>query len=160
MGLGAKNGGVFHDSDCERVYQKSLSEFTDLANPYYQKLYSYNILPSQQKFVQDVQAKEEKHLLYANSGLYSLEMEIEVFSTKYAAYNKCLQADQYLKYIIAQTQSIIENSKKNIEEEKVRLENKLTKDKENLVNDLKQQQADFFNSSSSIYQQTLNNNIF
>lgn len=157
MGLGAKNGGVFHDSDCERVYQKSLSEFTDLANPYYQKLYSYNILPSQQKFVQDVQAKEEKHLLYANSGLYSLEMEIEVFSTKYAAYNKCLQADQYLKYIIAQTQSIIENSKKNIEEEKVRLENKLTKDKENLVNDLKQQQADFFNSSSSIYQQTLNN---
>ena len=84
-------------------------------------------------------------------------MEIEVFSTKYAAYNKCLQADQYLKYIIAQTQSIIENSKKNIEEEKVRLENKLTKDKENLVNDLKQQQADFFNSSSSIYQQTLNN---
>jgi predicted P-loop ATPase len=33
----------------------------------------------------------------------------------------------------------------------------LTKDKENLVNDLKQQQADFFNSSSSIYQQTLNN---
>jgi hypothetical protein len=102
MGLGAKNGGVFHDSDCERVYQKSLSEFTDLANPYYQKLYSYNILPSQQKFVQDVQAKEEKHLLYANSGLYSLEMEIEVFSTKYAAYNKCLQADQYLKYIIVQ----------------------------------------------------------
>lgn len=118
MGLGSKTSGLFQEPDYERVYQKSLAEFTDASNPYYQQLYTYNILPTQQKLAQELQSKEERNLLYANSGLYSLESEIEVFSTKYAAYNKCVQADQYLQHIISQTQSIIEDSKKTIEQEK------------------------------------------
>ncbi|HEM6346789.1 TPA: dynamin family protein [Streptococcus suis] len=159
MGLGSKTSGHFQEPDYERVYQKSLAEFTDASNPYYQQLYTYNILPTQQKLAQELQSKGEGNLLYANSGLYSLESEIEVFSTKYAAYNKCVQADQYLQYIISQTQSIIEDSKNTIEQEKDRLEKKLEKDKQALVNDLKRQQADFFNSSSTVYQQNLSEKV-
>lgn len=159
MGLGAKTNGYFQESDYERVYRKNIAEFSDPSNPYYQQLYQYNILPSQQKREQNQQAEQVGDLLYANSGLFSLESEIEVFGTKYAAYNKCLQADRYLKQIITQTQQIIQQSKRRIEQEKQRLEKKLEEEKQALLEELAQQQTAFYRESAIEYRQKMSEQV-
>ncbi len=122
MGLGSKTRGNFEKNVLKTTYNEKKDRFSNRNNSAYCKLYLYNILPNQIKQRSVREALEEPNLIYANSGLYSVEKEIEAFVTKYSAYNKCLQSHQYLEDIIKKTRNIIgkKTKEQREEEEKIR----------------------------------------
>ena len=77
----------------------------------YKTLYSFNILPGQIKKRADTLAAKQSDLVYANSGLFSIETEIENFAGKYSSYNKCNQSQLFLESIIQITESEIKGKK-------------------------------------------------
>lgn len=109
FGLGYKNNGHFLDSDESDTYERDVRDFDGSSNPKYTKrLYKFNILPEQikKKFEQGI--PENINAVYLNSGLYSIEKEIDTYATKYSAYNKCLQSCQYLDDVFAYISKQIE----------------------------------------------------
>ena len=89
MGLGAKVGGKFFDYVYEDIYDAQESRYKDPDNKHYRKLYMFNIMPSQLKKRADELAVAQSDLVFANSGLFTIEKQIEEFAGKYSAYNKC-----------------------------------------------------------------------
>lgn len=76
------------------------------------------------------------NLVYVNSGLYSIEKEIQNFANKYASYNKCKQSTVYLDKIIDIKADEIKEIIEKREEEKQKLINALEKDKVELINEI------------------------
>ena len=85
------------------------------------------------------------NLIYANSGLLCVEMEMEQFASKHAAYNKCQMVYAFLKGIIDETgrriadrTALLEKSKKKMEQEldtkKSELIESIRKETQNSVN--------------------------
>lgn len=103
MGLGAKNPeGIFSDYLLD-VFDEKERKFSDPTARSYKKLYEYNIMPEQmKKRAMDYSAACE-NIIYANSGLYCVEMEMEQFASKHAAYNKCQMVYMFLRSIIDET---------------------------------------------------------
>ncbi len=132
IGLGAKTDGQFEDADYDDVFNAQSTRYQDPNSKYYRTLYRYNIMPPQIKARADQLAAEQSDLIYANSGLFSIETEIETFAGKYAAYNKCFQSQMFLKQIISRTEVEIENKKKEREEDKREISEKLEEDKKQL----------------------------
>lgn len=65
------------------------------------KLFEYNILDeSKKQDIVDYSDSEKTTHLYKNSGLESIEKEIGEYARKYALYNKCQQASEYLQKAI------------------------------------------------------------
>lgn len=134
MGLGSKNNGQFIDSNYDRVFKKSSDEFSNDQSEYYQELYRYNIVPSQLSFrMKEAAESQTNQLIYANSGLFSVENEIEIFANKYSAYNKCQQARLYLEKIIEKTQTHISQLKQETEDKLQKLQNDLERNKKLLI---------------------------
>lgn len=136
MGLGGKTDGIFTDYVYEDIYDAQLDRYRNPGNRHYRQLYQYNILPGQIKNRSDALAAEQSDLIYANSGLFSLETEIESFAGKYAAYNKCLQSQMFLRNIISTTESEIESDKDEAEDLRQGLLDHLENDKKMLLEDL------------------------
>lgn len=137
LGLGSKTEGKFISKHLNRVYRKTKFLFDDIEDEDYTVLYRYNIMPEQLKartIRNSENAKED--LVYINSGLYSVEQEIQNFANRYASYNKCKQSTIYLDNIMdiisKEIQEII------VHREKVRkdLKDALEKDKMDLVNQI------------------------
>lgn len=103
MGLGAKNDGTLTDKHYRKIYRSQQEMYSDPEDEDYATLYSYNIMPSQIK--KNVIEYSEKcpDLIYANSGLYCVEKEMENFASKHAAYNKCQMVYMFLKEVIDET---------------------------------------------------------
>ncbi len=133
MGLGAKNGGRFIDDFYDETFEDQERKYTDPKNRRYKQLYTYDIMPSQIKKRVEEQALEQSNLIYANSGLFSLEKEIETFAGKYAAYNKCFQSQMFLSHIIDLTQQEILRKKEEKEERQQEIEDSLEKEKRELI---------------------------
>ncbi|MGT2895062.1 dynamin family protein [Streptococcus entericus] len=136
MGLGHKTAGQFTDYTYDRIFKKSLDEFTNPTSPYYQELYRYMIVPEQLKKAKIEQAKQvtTDALLFANSGLLSLEQELDTFARYYSPYNKCQQAKLYLEKTILTTEQNITHLTEELEEEANRLADKLESEKNDLIN--------------------------
>lgn len=148
MGLGAKNDGELTDKHYRKTYRSQQEMFSDPNDMDYATLYIYNIMPEQIKneVVEYSKAcsQSEADLIYANSGLYCIEQEMEDFASKYSAYNKCQMVYMFLDEVIQKTNdaiqqktealiNIIENRKKELDAEKQQLLDKLsstTKSKE------------------------------
>ena len=143
MGLGAKTGGLFTNDNYDRNYKKAFGEFSDVTSEYYQRLFHLNIVPEQLKN-RLVQKAETSNLplVYVNSGLFSLEDEIETFSQKYAAYNKCQQTSLYLEKIIEKTNFSIEQLNESTKCELQKLEEELEKNKSELISKIKLDRAE------------------
>ncbi|WP_373760318.1 hypothetical protein [Streptococcus ferus] len=145
MGLGSKNDGQFINDNYDRVFKKSLDEFNNSESEYYQELYQYNIAPKQLISRMKEDAKKQKaQLIYANSGLLSVENEIEIFANKYSAYNKCQQAKLYLEKIIEKTNVEISHLKADSSRELKSLQEELERNKQKIIEevDLKKQTDD------------------
>lgn len=114
MGLGAKTDGEFISRHLKKIYRKTEFLFSDEEDEDYTVLYKYNIMPSQlkKKMIKDVENSEES-LVLVNSGLYSVEREVQNFADNYACYNKCKQSSIYLDNII---EHINEDINKAVEE--------------------------------------------
>lgn len=137
MGLGSKTGGHFFNSNYDRIYKKSLDEFQNSNSEYYQRLFQHNIVPTQLKARNMSDSNESNFpLVYTNSGLLSVETEIETFASKYSAYNKCQQTNLYLGKIIDKTKSALNDLKKSTQTELENLQDELEKNKSDLINQL------------------------
>ncbi len=136
LGLGAKSNGEFQDESYAETFDEQVYKYNDPSGRRYRTLYSLNILPAQLKHRSDGQAKEQSNLVYANSGLFSIETEIENFAGKYSSYNKCFQSQMFLKNIIRITEEEIEEKKDEKDGYRQSIREKLEEDKKKLVDRL------------------------
>ena len=148
IGLGSKNNGEFIDDFYAETYEDQEHKYKDPENKRYKQLYVYNIMPAQIKKRADSEAKQESNLIFANSGLFSIETEIESFAGKYAAYNKCFQSQLFLYHVIELTQESINKTKKETEEARDMIHEKLEEDKHLLLEQLENSSEE----KKSIYQ--------
>ena len=133
VGLGSKNGGEFFDDHYAELFDEKKSKFSDKNSRFYKTLYQYNIMPEQMKKRAVSLAEDNDNLLWANSGLLTIEREIQIFAVKYSSYNKCQQAKLFLDKIIRTTTNEIEQTKREREELKKRLHEKLKIDEKELI---------------------------
>ena len=133
LGLGSKTDGYFLDEVYEDIYDAQEPRYANPSNKFYRSLYQYDIMPEQIKERAVELASAQEELVYANSGLFTIESEIETFAGKYAAYNKCFQSQLFLGNVIQTTEEIIESDKKNSEEIRQNIKDKLEKDKKELL---------------------------
>ena len=138
LGLGAKTHGTFEDYDYEDVFAAQEVRYRDKSNRFYRSLYLFNILPRQIKGRANTLAAEQTDLIYANSGLFSVEDAVETFAGKYSAYNKCSQSLHFLDIVIGLTREAIEERKRREESVLGRLRESLDKDKKQLADKLEQ----------------------
>ena len=103
MGLGAKNDGVLADKHYRKIYRSQQEMYNDPEDEDYATLYTYNIMPYQIKKNVEKYSVTCQNLIYANSGLYCVEQEMENFASKYAVYNKCQMVYIFLKEVIEET---------------------------------------------------------
>ncbi len=136
LGLGSKNGADFVDEYYDEIFEDQRSKYEDPNHRRYKTLYIYNILPEQIKNRADITAAKQTELIYANSGLFSVESEIEVFAGKYSAYNKCYQSQMFLNRVMDITKEDIEESKKDKEDTRQTINNKLDEDKKRLIEEI------------------------
>ena len=133
LGLGSKTDGSFLDEVYEDIYDAQQPRYANPENKFYRSLYQYDIMPEQIKERAVELASEQDELVYANSGLFTIESEIETFAGKYAAYNKCFQSQLFLGKVIQTTEEIIESDKKDSEEIRQNIKDKLERDKKELL---------------------------
>lgn len=133
IGLGAKNEGDFIDDFYAELFEDQENKYSNPNHRRYKTLYIYNIMPEQIERRADALAAEQHDLLYANSGLFSIESMIEAFAGKHSAYNKCSQSTMFLNHVIDITEEDIEDSKKDKEEIRQTINNKLDEDKRKLI---------------------------
>ena len=133
MGLGAKNNGEFWDDGYAETYDGSKEKFTNPESRFYRQLYKYNIMPERMKTQADEEMKTQDNLLWANSGILSVEHEIKTFSEKYSHYNKCQQSEMFLGKVIRISEEQLENERIKHSELKVKREQELEEDKRNLI---------------------------
>lgn len=141
MGLGAKieNNGDFVDDNYARIYMTERVNFSNPKWRFYTQLYQYNILPGQLKKRSMEEVAECDNLVYANSGMYSLEKSIELFASNYSAYNKCQQSQRFLRKVLDHTKVTIDNAKVNREALKEQRDAELKKDTRELLSAIETQ---------------------
>lgn len=168
MGLGAKNpDGIVSDYLLD-VFDEKEKKFSDPKARSYKKLYEYNIMPEQMKQRAMEYSAACDNLIYANSGLYCVEMEMEQFASKHAAYNKCQMVYMFLKGIIDETgrritekTAILEKSKKKWEQDldakKFTLVESIRKETQDSVKNYEKESKTFiqtFSKESLVYEHT------
>ena len=112
MGLGAKNNEEFVDRFYRKTFRMQNPAFSDPKDMDYMSLYKYNIMPEQIKQNALNYSGKNENLIYANSGLYCVEKEIENFGSKHSAYNKCQMVFAFLSNVIEKTNARIEERAK------------------------------------------------
>lgn len=138
MGIGSKNNGELTDNFYRKTYRQQKDAYENPEDEYYTSLYKYNIMPEQIKKKVLTYSAECKNLVYANSGLYCVEREIETFASRHAAYNKCQMVYIFLNDVIDETNKRIEYRtanlkrtrearKRELESEKIRLIEQIAK---------------------------------
>ena len=147
MGLGAKNkdkleSGIRSEYLME-VFDDNEKKFKDPESRFYKKLYEYNIMPEQIKQNAIRYSTECMDIIYANSGLLCIEMEIEQFASKYAAYNKCQMVYIFLKSVIDETAKRIAEKTANREKNRERLKAELSEKEKSLIDSINNQTHDF-----------------
>ena len=132
LGLGAKHEGKLNDRHYRKIYRTLNDIYSDPEDEDYTNLYHFNIMPIQIK--QDMCEESAKctDLMYANSGLFGIERQIENFGVKYSAYNKCQMAYAFLSRAIEETEWIIARNTENLRKLKKEHEQELV-EKERLL---------------------------
>lgn len=144
MGLGSKKNDYedeneWIDDDYLDVFFKNMDSFTNCQCRLYKQLYTHNqIAPNRMESYLSlvVDEKGDRRLLYINSGLHCIENEILDFARKYALYNKCAQAQEYLERAISVTKAKISEIEKTAEDVKQLVVNKQNKETKDLLEKL------------------------
>ncbi len=108
MGLGGKTGGHFVDKFYRKTFRAQQEMYNEPEDEDYISLYKYNIMPEQIKQNAIEYSEANENLIYANSGLYCIEKEIESFGSKHSAYNKCQMVRAFLSTVIEKTNARID----------------------------------------------------
>lgn len=152
MGLGAKNGGALSDKHYRKIFRSQQDMYNDPDDEDYAALYKFNIMPYQIKKNVEEYSSECKNLIYANSGLYCIEQEMENFASKHSAYNKCQMVYKFLAEVIAETDRRIssrtETIKRNREIRRRELESKKAELIDSLGNTTQEAEYNFERNSA------------
>lgn len=133
MGLGAKNSEDFIDEHYAELFDEKKNKFENENSRFYKRLYLYNIMPEQLKRKSVETAQRCNNKIFANSGLFSVEKEIQTFAGKYSSYNKCQQSQLFLGKVIDITSDEIETARTEREESKKNRNTHLENDKKELI---------------------------
>lgn len=155
MGLGSKKEKPlekksWRDKQYFKVFKQQYDSFSDPEDDFYMQLYKYNFLPqnrADQVLSEAGKVTSGEQLILLNSGIGSVEEEIAIFAHKYALYNKCVQARQYLEKAIdlvsqksaaaeAERKRIGEKIKLDIDKKTRELIDKLTQESDKLAADI------------------------
>ena len=140
MGLGAKNDGNLTDKHYRKIYRSQQEMYSDPEDEDYATLYIYNIMPEQIKneLVEYSKAcsQTESDTIYANSGLFCIEQEMEDFASRYSAYNKCQMVYMFLQDVIHKTHTIIQDKTDFLIRTRETRRNELGVEKQKLIDTL------------------------
>lgn len=136
MGLGAKKNGILMDKHYRKTYKNNMDDYSEPDGEDYTTLYKYNIMPLQIKKNVEKYSSECTDLIYANSGLYCIEQEMENFASKHSAYNKCQMVYVFLKDVIEETNRRIASKIESKERNRKELHEKLDSAKAKLMKKL------------------------
>ena len=142
MGLGAKNFDGIVSEYLADVFEEKETKFSNPSARTYKKLYEYNIMPEQMKKRAMDYSTQCENIIYANSGLYCVEMEMEQFASRHAAYNKCQMVYIFLKGIIDETGRRIAEKNAILDRTKKQWERELDTKKLSLVEGIRKQTSE------------------
>lgn len=133
LGLGAKLDGNLKGEFYSELFNTYKAKYSDPENDYYKRLFDFNILPRQMISSMVETAESNSNIIYANSGLLTIEDTIKSFVNKYSHYDKCQQARDTLNQLIGITDKEIEEKNKELGSRKVELQNKLDSQKSEIL---------------------------
>ena len=142
MGLGAKKPDEMDSDFLWEVFEEKERKFSDPSARAYKRLYEYNIMPLQMKELAMDYSQECENIIYANSGLYCVETEMEQFAEKYAAYNKCHSTYNFLRSITDRTKERIEKKTSVLENQKKKAEHELDVQQRELIEKVRKNTTD------------------
>lgn len=157
IGLGSKNGGRFICEHSGEIFEDQCRKYSDPEAKNYKRLYRHNIFSSQIKEKLDELSLRQTNLLYANSGLYAAEQAIETFADVYSHYNKCRQAELFIRNVISITSQQIETAKKSAEDYKNRIGREFEKGKQELIHEMEKTSHDCSDTYKSEYDSLFTN---
>lgn len=174
MGLGSKNLDAkgkpcFENKSYYEIWRKNILDFKDDSEEdCYKELYRYNIMPEYSKILSNCesavlsQANCESAVLsqakkvYANSGLYCIEKEIERFAEKYSAYNKCRQAKIFIDKSLDRAENYLNKKLAQLEDKEKQMEAEITNQNEFVIASLDTDCKNAQEESSNSYKELLN----
>ena len=140
MGLGAKNNGRLADKYYRKTYRSQQEMFSDPEDLDYITLYTYNLMPEQIKNemvkYSKICTQSKTDLIYANSGLFCIEQEMEDFASKYSADNKCQMVYMFLSEVIGKTNAVIVGKKEYLTKTREARKDELEEASEELIDTL------------------------
>ncbi len=142
MGLGSKNDGNLRDKFYRKTFRTLSDLYSDPEDEDYSTLYVYNIMPEQIKKRAVAYSEDCSDLVYANSGLLSVEMEMESFATKYAAYNKCQMVKMFLEQVVEETSKRIERRTSDLKRTREGREKELDDTKTKLIAEIESKEKE------------------
>lgn len=151
LGLGSKNNGEFVDEHYAEIYEDQKQKYSDSSSRFYKSLYQYNIMPAQLKHRAVDLSSAYSDALYANSGLYAIEQEMQTFAGKYSAYNKCQQSHLFLGRVIQMTSKEIKDTIEERESFKRKISEELDRDKKELLEEIEKKSGELEFASISQY---------
>ena len=147
MGLGSKKDepikkNSWTDAQYYNTYKKSFIYFIapenrseDYVEDEYKQLYKYNITSDYKKSEYE-NSEKSGNIIFDNSGLHCVESEITLFAKKYALYNKCFKAQEYLDKAIERTQELMEQTEEKIEKTLSVLKDQIGEKEQNLIDSI------------------------
>ena len=133
LGLGSKLDGKLKGEFYSELFDTYKAKYSDPENDYYKRLFDFNLLPRQMISSMVETAESSSNIIYANSGLLTIEDTIKSFVNKYSHYDKCQQARDTLNQLIGITDKEIEEKNKELGSRKVELQNKLDSQKSEIL---------------------------
>ena len=159
MGLGAKNKGQFDDEDYAEVFEDNVDKYSNPANRRYRQLYQYNVLPEQidARLVED--AEQQPDMIYANSGLYTIEEAIDEFGRKYSCYDKCQRSYVIISKIIQSAYEKIEEELRTREDKKEKVRNSLDRETKALIQKVQGECDDWKKKYPDSYEESIGSKL-
>ena len=129
------------DATYHRTFRHNKVDFEDYGSEFYLRLFEYNMLPhdSKERLAERVRTLGQEELLLWNSGIPCVEEEIGVFAEKYALYNICSQAIQYLSDACLMVAEEVETAELAAKEQRESIQISLDVEKKGLIKKLQEE---------------------
>lgn len=137
LGLGSKLKGHLEGEFYSEQFDTYREKYSNPETKYYKKLYEFDILPRQMSNTVRATAEKSSDLIYANSGLLTIEDTIKTFVERYSHYDKCQQAKALLDKLLLKTNAVITDKNEDLRSREAELEASLDDQKLVIVESLK-----------------------
>ena len=137
LGLGAKLNGHLEGEFYSEQFDTYREKYSNPETKYYKKLYEFDILPRQMSSTVRATAEKSSDLIYANSGLLTIEDTIKTFVDRYSHYDKCQQAKALLDKLLLKTNAVITEKNEDLRSREAELKANLDDQKLVIVESLK-----------------------